>query len=103
MSFNTSPELFFNIKSIPTSDSEEYKPFFENEIKKITYGVTINGVYLHGWLYWHLCHWHIYKDEEDALNQDIIRVFTRPDFRDNEWFVAEHIQKAEKEKKGLLV
>lgn len=103
MSLNTSPELFLNIKSIPTEDSEEYVPFFENEIKKITYGITINGIYIHGWLYWHLNHWHIYLDELDPINNDIIRKFRNPDFRDNEWLIAEHIKMAEDAKKGLLI
>jgi len=103
MSLSTSPELFINIKSIPDEDSEEYDSFFKEELKKITYGVTINGIYIHGWLYWHLNHWHIYLDELDEANNDIIRKFTHPDFRDNEWLVAENIEKAEKAKKGLLI
>lgn len=103
MSFNTSPELFVNMKAIPTQDSEEWHPFFQEELKKIKYGVTINGVYVHGWLYFYLNHWHIYKDVLDPVNQEIVRKFGPPDFRDNEWLIAEYIQKAEEQKKGLLI
>lgn len=103
MSLSTSPELFVNMKAIPDEYSEEWHPFFQEELRKIKYGVTINGVYIHGWLYWHLNHWHIYKDIEDTENKDIIRSFSNPDFRDNEWLLAEYLQKAEEQKKGLLI
>lgn len=103
MSISTSNELFINMKSIPTEDSEEYRPFFEEELAKIRYGLTIDGVFIHGWLYWHINHWHIYLDEIDEANNDIVRKFRNPDFRDNEWLIAENIKKAEEAKKGLLI
>lgn len=103
MSVITSPELFINMNRIPDPESSEYESFFQEELKKITYGVTINGVYIHGWLYWHINHWHINLDALDPINGDIINVFTNPEFRDNEWLVAEYIEKAEKERKGLLI
>lgn len=103
MSVISSPELLINMKSVPDSSSEEYDAFFQNELHKIRYGVTINGVFIHGWLYWHLCHWNIFIDAEDAFNLDIIRRFTNPQLRDNEWIIAEHIKMAEEQKKGLLI
>jgi hypothetical protein len=104
MSLTTSPELFINMRAIPTSDSAEWHPFFQEELKKIKYGITINGVYIHGWLYWHLNHWNILLDRLDPNNPaDIIRVKKNPDFRDNEWLIAEYIKKAEEQKKGLIL
>lgn len=104
MSIATSPELIWNIKKLPTPDSLEYDPFFERELEKIRYGLTVDGIYIHGWLYWHLGHWNIHLDEPDPHQpSDIIRVFRRPDFRDNEWLIAEYLKKAEEEKKGLLL
>jgi hypothetical protein len=100
----TSPELFINMKGIPDVESSEYHPFFQAELEKIKYGVTINGVYIHGWLYWHLCHWNIFVDKEDPKNKaDIIRNFQRPALRDNEWLIAEYLKKAEDQKKGLMI
>lgn len=99
-----STEFFINMKSVPTPDSAEWHPFFQEELKKIKYGVTINGVYIHGWLYWHLNHWRIYKDEPDPLNpNDIVRVFKNPDLRDNEYLIAEYLKKAEDKKCGLII
>lgn len=104
MSISTSPELIWNVKKLPTPDSLEYEPFFERELEKIRYGVTIDGVFIHGWLYWHLGHWNTYLNDRDPRNpNDTIRVFTHPRFRDNEWLIAEHVKKAEDEKKGLLL
>lgn len=98
MSFSSSPEFYINMKHIPTKDSAEYDAFFENEKEKIKNGVTINGVYIHGWLYWHLNHWKIYTDREDFT-----RVFKHPDARDNEWIIQEALIQAEKERKGIML
>lgn len=92
------------MRSIPDQDSVEYHPFFKEELHKIKYGVTINGVYIHGWLYWHLCHWNIFIDVQDPHNPaDIIRKWSRPHLRDNEWLIAEYLKKAEDEQKGLMI
>lgn len=98
-----SNQFFINMKSIPTEDSSEYDEFFQEEKKKIEYGVTINGVYIHGWLYFHLNHWNIYVDIEDQINHTIKRKFQRPLGRDNEWIIAEHLKGAEEDRTGLLI
>lgn len=103
MSIINSPEFFINMKSIPTKGSVEYEDFFAREAYKIQYGVTIDGVYIHGWLYWHLNHWHIYTDTEDPINNTIKRIFKRPDLRDNEWIINDAIVQAERERKGIML
>lgn len=103
MSLETTQEFFRNNKSIPDKGSREYDAFFANELDKITYGVTINGVFIHGWLYFHWNHWNINQDIEDERNGDIIRYYGRPLMRDNEWIIAEHLKMAEEQKKGLMI
>jgi hypothetical protein len=103
MSIYTSPELFINVKKIPDITSREYKPFFREEKRKIKQGVTINGVKIPGWLYWHINHWVINIDIEDPTTKYVERISSHPYLRDNEWLIAEHIERAEKEKKGLLI
>lgn len=105
MSLITSPEFFINVKDVPDKASKEYKPFFANEMKKVKQGVTINGVRIPGWLYWHVNHWIIDVDVNiKGEHMDYIeRRKQRPYLRDNEWLIAEHIERAEKEKKGLLI
>ena len=41
----TSSEFLINVKELPDITSEEYAAFWENEDKKITEGITINGIY----------------------------------------------------------
>lgn len=103
MSIITSPELFINIKSVPDLASKEYKPFFRNEMKKIREGVTINGVKIPGWLYWHICHWMIDVDIKDPNTTYVNRKPQRPDLRDNEWIIGEGIEQAEVNREGLLI
>jgi len=98
----TSSLFYKNIKSVPTPDSEEYLPFFLEEKNKIENGVTIDGVFFSGWLYWHLNHWKIYFDKEDEY-KNIRRTFERPQARDNEFLAAEYLERARIAKKGLCI
>lgn len=96
--------LFFkNMRSIPTEDSEEYLPFFNEEANKIINGITIDGVYFSGWLYWHLNHWHLTFDSPPDKYGISKRVFEIPQARDNEWIISEGFTKAQKEKKGICI
>lgn len=103
MSLITSPELFINMKSIPDPSSREYDAFFAEELRKIEYGVTINGVFIDPLLYWHACHWHIHIDIEDKINKVVKRKLSNPLLRDNEWKICEYRAKAIEEKKGLFL
>ncbi len=103
MSLISTPEFFINMRDIPTKDSVEYLPFFERETEKIQYGVDIDGIHIHGWLYWHLNHWNIYTDIEDKRSGTVNRIFKHPDLRDNEWIIQDAITQAELEKKGIML
>jgi hypothetical protein len=98
-----SPEFLINVKNIPTQDSSEYEAFWSNELEKIKYGVTINGTFIHGWLYWHINQWNIYMDIIDQRSNETIRGLRKPQLRDNEWLIAEYLRQAEIEKKGMLL
>lgn len=100
----TSTEFFINQKRIPSADSKEYDAFFLNELDKIENGITVNGIYYPPWLYWHLNHWFIFIDYKD-VNGKKKRKIEHPELRDNEWILAEHLDKAGKSDPmhGLLV
>ena len=100
-----SKEFFRNLKpnEIPTKDSSEYKAFFEKELDKIKYGLTINGTHISGFLYWHFNHWKLLRDVLDERDNTIVRKFTLSDLRDNEWVFADFLKQAENLKKGLQV
>lgn len=98
MLISTSNELFINMKRIPTPDSQEYEAFVLEEYKKCINGITINGVHISNWLYWHINHWKITGDAEDGS-----RPIITPKLRDNEWMIAEAVFRGETEKLGVCI
>lgn len=94
-------EFFKNIKSLPPEDSNEFKQLVDWEVEKCVGGITVNGVYISGWLYWHLNHWWIRIDDVDEYGNDI-RIRSLPELRDNEWIRAEHLEQCKRERKGYI-
>lgn len=103
MSIITSPEFLINMKSIPKKGDREFEDFLRNEREKLLYGLTINGIYVSNWLYWHINDWKTTYPRLDPRNGQVINKFDHPPLRDNEWMVAELLEKAKKEKKGALI
>lgn len=106
MPMNQSKEFFKNMKAsdIPIWNSRlsfeeqnnDVQQFWSEEGRKIVEGITVNGVFISPWLYWHCNFFNIQKDMPDGS-----RVPGTPDLRDNEWMFAENYQRAKREKKGL--
>ena len=96
-----SSEFFRNIKKIPPIDSTEYTQLVDWEIEKITGGVTVNGVFFSGWLYWHLNHWWIRIDDVDNYGNDV-RIQSLPELRDNEWIRADALEQCRIQRKGYI-
>lgn len=91
------------MKKTPPPDSAEYNAFVKSELDKLQYGVTINGVFISPWLYWHTNFWKIYRPEWNEKRGEVIDVYTNPQLRDNEWLIAEALTKAKKEQKGIIL
>ena len=98
---NKKKQFFKNYKALPPEGSQEFMDMIKDEEQKIMGGVTIDGVYIPGWLYWHLNHWYIRLDEQDEHGNDI-RVEKLPDLRDNEWIRSLHLEKCKKERMGHI-
>ena len=94
-------EFFKNIKKLPPPGTQEFNQLIDWELEKITGGITINGVHISGWLYWHLNHWWIRIDDVDEWGNDV-RIKSLPELRDNEWIRAEHLENCRKEKGGYI-
>ena len=95
-----SSEFLINMKSIPEDEtSAEYEPFWENEYKKITEGVTINGFYFSPFIYWHLNYGALYKDE--LVNKRKVRRLGKPQLWDSYLQIDEAIGKAENHEDGM--
>lgn len=100
----TSSEFLINVKELPDITSEEYTAFWENEDKKITEGVTINGIYFSPFIYWHLNYSSIYVDT--LVGKRTIRKLDRPQFWDTYLEVDNVFQRAENHedgKKGVVL
>lgn len=101
-----SKELYINMgNDIPLwndlysyeEQDNDVKQFWENEAMKLLNGITINGVFIHPWLYWHINFWKMMIDVGDD------RIPGNSQLRDNEWMFAEFLKQAEEENKGIFM
>lgn len=95
-------DWFINQKRIPDRDSQECKPFFDFHKDLCLNGAMMGGVYINPFLYWHLNIWHTEVDVIDDRGR-ISQKYANPFLRDNEWIVTNEIDRAQNEKKGLLI
>ena len=99
-----SPEFLINMKSTPDPESSEYTSFWENEDKKITEGITINGFYFSPFIYWHLNYASLYLDIQQGKR--VVRQLGRPQLWDTYFEIDDAITKAETHedgKKGVVI
>lgn len=95
-------DWLMNQKRLPTPGSEEHKAFFDFHEELCTNGCMMGGVYINPFLYWHLNAWHTEVDVIDDRGR-INQVYANPSLRDNEWIVTNEIDRAQIEKKGLII
>jgi hypothetical protein len=62
----------------------------------------MNGVYINPFLYWHLNFWNTEVDIIDERGR-ISQKYANPYLRDNEWIITNEIDRAQNEKKGLVI
>lgn len=95
-------DWFINQGRIPDKGSEEHKQFFAFHKEICMNGAMMDGVYINPFLYWHLNIWHTEVDIIDEYGR-INQKYANPLLRDNEWLVTNEIDRAHKEKKGLVI
>jgi len=95
-------DWFINQKRLPDKESAEYKPFFDFHKDLCLNGAMMDGVYINPFLYWHLNIWHTEVDVIDERGR-ISQKYSNPLLRDNEWLVTNEIDRAQQEKKGLVI
>jgi len=95
-------DWYINQKRLPDRESAEYKPFFDFHKELCLNGAMMNGVYINPFLYWHLNIWHTEVDVVDERGR-IYQKYANPLLRDNEWLVTSEIDRAQYEKKGLVI
>jgi hypothetical protein len=95
-------DWFINQKRLPDRDSEEYKAFYNFHKELCLNGAMMDGVYINPFLYWHMNIWHTEVDVIDERGR-ISQKYANPLLRDNEWVVTSEIDRAQQEKKGLVI
>jgi hypothetical protein len=95
-------DWLINQGRLPDRESAEYKPFFDFHRELCLNGAMMNGVYINPFLYWHLNVWHTEVDIIDERGR-ISQKYANPLLRDNEWLVTSEIDRAQQEKKGLVI
>jgi hypothetical protein len=95
-------DWFINQKRIPDKDSQECKSFFDFHRELCLNGAMMGGVYINPFLYWHMNIWHTEVDVIDERGR-IAQKYANPLLRDNEWLVTNEIDRAQQEKKGLVI
>jgi hypothetical protein len=95
-------DWFLNQPRIPDRESEEYRPFFNFHKELCLNGAMMDGVYINPFLYWHLNFWNTEVDVIDERGR-ISQKYANPYLRDNEWVITNEIDRAQIEKKGLVI
>ena len=95
-------DWYINQGRIPDRESAEYKPFFDFHKDICLNGAMMNGVFINPFLYWHLNIWHTEVDVIDERGR-ISQKYANPLLRDNEWIVTNEIERAQQDKKGLVI
>jgi hypothetical protein len=95
-------DWFINQGRVPDKESEEYRAFFNFHRELCMNGAMMDGQYINPFLYWHLNIWHTEVDILDEYGR-INQKYANPLLRDNEWLVTNEIDRAQKEKKGLVI
>lgn len=95
-------DWYINQPRIPDKESEEHKAFFNFHKDLCLNGAMVNGVYINPFLYWHLNFWNTEVDIIDERGR-ISQKYANPLLRDNEWIITNEIDRAQQEKKGLVI
>lgn len=106
--FLSSNEMFINMKDVPRWDPKKNYfdqeistlEFYEEERRKITEGVMINGYYIHPWLYWHINFFKTPIPTKNAQGKDVEKIMCPP-IDDNFLYTIENYEYAEKNSLGL--
>jgi len=82
------------MSDVPDKDDPDYGRFWKEEEQKVLEGVDIDGYQFTGWLYWHINHWAINLEVQEANGEVNFKADT-PLLRDNELIINEALLKAE--------
>jgi hypothetical protein len=78
-------DFLINQKQLPLRTDKNYIDFWLKHINFCKSGVSVGGIYISGWLYWHTNFFKVTIKEKDEYGNTIVKV-RELDFRDNEFY-----------------
>lgn len=95
------PPVYDRSKSF-YEQTEDVIDFYTEEIRKLRDGITIDGVYIHPWLYWHL---NYFKTPIPIPNKrgETDEVLMNPPLDDHIWYFLENYKRCQTEQKAMLI
>ena len=95
-------DWLMNQGRLPDKESAEHDAFFDFHEELCKNGCMMGDTYINPFLYWHLNAWHTEVDVIDEYGR-IAQKYANPSLRDNEWVVTTEIDRAQIERKGLVI
>ena len=101
---NENPPKYNSEKNFWELEKDTIQYYFD-ELKKIDYGITVDGYYIDGWLYYHFNYFvtkiptTVFKNGIKE-NEDIVTV---PDLRDNEMVITDYFNKSKRDQLMSLI
>jgi hypothetical protein len=86
----------------PKRTDKNYVDFWLKHIDYCKSGVYVGGIYISGWLYWHLNFFKIPLDKKDEWGNKV-RVVGNPPLRDNEYYMDWGKRQAVKQQKPIII
>lgn len=87
---------FLKNQKPPERTNGKYVDFWLKHINYCKSGVSVGGIFISGWLYWHLNFFQITIDAKDDYGNPVMKI-KNPSFRDNEWMLEAAYQGAKAE------
>lgn len=88
-------------EKLPKREDKNYVDFWMEHINYCKSGVSVGGIFISGWLYWHINFFKITIDKLDEWGNPVSEI-TNLDLRDNEWMIDYAFNKTDKDKKDPL-
>lgn len=93
---------FLKNQKEPKRDDSNYVPFWLKHISYCKSGVNVGGIYISGWLYWHINFFKLPIDYIDEWGNPSVDMLPA-DFRDNEYYFDYAFRKTDKANKDPLI
>lgn len=101
--YNKNAPVWDTTKKTFEEQSPTVQLYYMFELMKMRRGVSFGNIKIHPWLYWHVNYWTLSQDTKVEGQHNIDATMALARLRDNEWFINDHLIRAEQGRKGLVI